>query len=175
MSRHVLCVLLLGLGLAMGQPALALDGSAIELGGGEGTAMARVNARWNWDQLWDVNRDWIATAFWESGVGYWHGGRSGGKNLWEIGLTPVFRLNSTHSNFFWEGAIGVHLLSQDRIDDHRVFGSRFSFGDMVGFGWRLGDQGRYELGYRFQHLSNADTAMPNDGMNFHQIRFGINY
>ncbi len=174
--RLVVLALLLGFGLAGNETAQAVDGSSIEMGGGEETTMARVNARWNWDNLWDMNRDWIATAFWEGGVGYWQGDqRKGGKYIWEVGLTPVFRLNSAHSKFFWEGAIGVHLMSQDRIDNGRLFGSRFSFGDMAGFGWRLEGKGRYELGYRFQHLSNADIAKPNDGMNFHQVRFGINY
>ncbi len=177
MTRRVLGVLLLGLGLTSADPstAAAVDGSAIEVGHGEGTEMARVTVRWNWDRRWDFGRNWLATGFWETGVGFWQGNRDGGRDLWEVGLTPVFRLNSKHSHFFWEAGIGGHLMSQSRMDDRREFGSHFNFGDHVGFGWRLGDHQRYELSYRFQHLSNANTAMPNDTINFHQIRLGFNY
>lgn len=175
MTRRVLGALLMGLGLVMGPAAQAVEGSSLELGNGESTDMARVTARWNWDKHWPVGRNWDLTGFWEIGLGYWQGNDAGGKNVWDLGLTPVFRLDSKHSGFYWEGAIGAHFLSHDRIDNQRVFGSRFSFGDHVGFGWRLGGKGRYELGYRFQHLSNANTAMPNDTINFHQIRLGFNY
>ena len=47
--------------------------------------------------------------------------------------------------------------------------------DHIGFGWTFGDKNRYEIGYRLQHLSNAGLSDPNDGINFHQIRFGYNY
>lgn len=167
---------ILMLSFATLQSAWAVDGFSIELGGGNETAMARANARWNWDRVWDVNRDWIATAFWEAGVGYWRGDRDkGGEDIWEVGITPVLRLNSSLSDFFWEGGIGAHFLSHDRMDDQRIFGGRFNFGSLVGFGWRRGAKGQYEVGYRFQHISNANTAMPNDGINFHQIRFGFSY
>jgi lipid A 3-O-deacylase len=175
MSYRNLCALLVGLGLAFAQTAFAVDGASIESGYGEGTAMARVNLRWNWDKQWAVGQNWAATAFLESGIGNWRGRRPGGKNLWEIGVTPVFRLNSKQSGFFWEAGIGGHLMSQDRMDNTREFGSHFNFGDLIGFGWRLGNTGRYELGYRFEHLSNANTAMPNGTINFQEIRLGYNF
>ena len=171
MPRRICCVLLLGL-LSV-QPAHAVDGIGIELGGGESTAMARMTTRWNWDKTWPVGSNWTASAFWELGLGYWKGNWSGGNSLAELGITPVFRLNANDSPFFWEAGIGAHFMSRDRIDPHRVFGSHFNFGDHLGFGRRLGE--RYELSYRFQHLSNGNTAKPNDAINFHQIRFGFNY
>jgi hypothetical protein len=157
------------------QPARALDGMGIEIGSGEHADMARATLRWNWDKTWPVGENWTASAFWEAGLGNWQGHDSGGLNLTELGITPVFRLNSRHSTFYWEGAIGAHFMSRTRINANRNFGSRFNFGDHVGCGWRFGDQERYELGYRFQHLSNADTAMPNDSINFHQLRLGFNF
>lgn len=176
MSQRALSALLIGIGVALVQPAHALTGSALELGTGDnGTEMARVTLRWNWDKLWRVGQNWNATGFWEVGLGYWNGAGAGARKLWDLGVTPVFRLSPNDSSFYLEGAIGVHFLSETRINDRRAFGSSFSFGDHVGFGRTFGDKNRYDLGYRFQHVSNADLAKPNDGINFHQVRFGISY
>ncbi|MEW5771438.1 MAG: acyloxyacyl hydrolase [Pseudomonadota bacterium] len=175
MSRRGVCVLLLGLGMTGTQAALALDGSALELGHNADATMSRLSVRWNLERLWTLGHDWNVSVFTEAGLGSWQGDGAGAKDLWELGFTPVLRINSTHSGFFWEGGIGVHLMSHNRINDRHVFGSHFNFGDHLGFGWRLGDKERYELGYRFQHLSNANTAMPNDSINFHQLRLGLNY
>lgn len=176
MSQRALSVLLIGLGLAIVQPAQALNGSALELGtGDDSTEMARVTLRWNWDKLWRIGQNWNATGFWEIGLGHWAGDGAGARNLWDFGITPVFRLSPNDSRFYLEGAIGAHFLSETRINDKHRFGVSFNFGDHVGFGWTFGDRNRYDLGYRFQHLSNADLAKPNDGIDFHQIRFGISY
>ena len=176
MFRRAFPVLFLGLGLAICQPANALNGSSIELGtGDDSTNMGRVTLRWNWDKKWTLGQSWNATGFWEAGLGYWDGHGTGARSLWDIGATPVFRLGPNGSSFYLEGAIGAHLLSENRINGKRAFGTSFNFGDHIGFGWAFGDKDHYELGYRLQHLSNASIAHPNDGINFHQIRFGINY
>ncbi len=176
MPQRAFSILLLGFGLVTGQPAGAVSGSSIELGSGDdSTRMARVALRWNWDKQWKISQNWNATGFWEAGLGHWKGDEAGARNLWDIGFTPVFRLSRNGGTFFLEGAIGGHLLSKTRINNRRGFGASFNFGDYLGFGRMLGDKNRYELGYRFQHISNADIAQPNDGINFHQIRFGFNY
>ena len=41
--------------------------------------------------------------------------------------------------------------------------------------WVLVNAAKYDLGYRFQHLSNADIKKPNDGINFNQIRFSYHF
>ena len=163
------------MGLSLAPWAWGVEGFGIELGHGEGTDMGRLSARWALIPDREFRRNWTLGTFWESGIGYWQGNRSGGTKLWEIGLTPVFRLNSRESNFFWEGGIGVHFLSQSHIDGGREFGSHFSFAEHLGFGWHLSSTSPYEILYRFQHLSNANTAMPNDSINFHQVQFGFNY
>jgi hypothetical protein len=163
-------------GLAAISPSLAMSGASIEIGrGDDSTTMARISARWDWENHWSINQNWITSGFWEASLGRLNADGTGSNNLWDIGLTPVFRLRSGVSTFYLEGAIGAHFLSKIRINNRRSLGSSFNFGDHVGFGWNFGDKDRYELGYRFQHLSNADLAAPNDGINFHQIRLGYNY
>ena len=61
------------------------------------------------------------------------------------------------------------------IEQIKGLGGKFRFGDLIGFGGLLGAKDRFEVGYGFQHLSNAGISDPNDGINFHQIRLGYNY
>lgn len=81
----------------------------------------------------------------------------------------------TKANSGWrpyaEGAIGVHFISDTHVNAGRDMGSAFQFGDHLGVGLMFGNKGQFDLGYRFQHLSNADIKSPNDGTNFQQIRF----
>ena len=70
-----------------------------------------------------------------------------------------------------EAAIGLHLIEPVRMDDTRAFTTAFQFGDHVGFGARFGERGQYDLGVRFQHLSNGGLKEPNNGINFAQVRF----
>ena len=162
--------------LAAAPAAQASTGTSIELGvGDDGARMARITARWDWNKYWSVSDNWIASGFWEASLGRWSSDGAGSAELWDLGFTPVFRLRSGVSRFYFEGGIGGHFLSKTRINNGRALGSSFQFGDHVGFGWNFGDKDHYELGYRFQHLSNADLADPNDGINFHQIRLGYNY
>ena len=51
-----------------------------------------------------------------------------------------------------------------------IFGSSFQFGDHIGGGIRFGDKGQYDVGYKYQHLSNAGIKQPNQGINYHILR-----
>ncbi|OYY95599.1 MAG: hypothetical protein B7Y41_03625 [Hydrogenophilales bacterium 28-61-23] len=164
------------LGLAAAPAAHAISGASIELGHGvASTDVARIGARWDWNKYWNVNAQWNASGFWEASLGYLKSNGVGQQNNVDVGLTPVFRLRSGISRFYVEGGIGAHLLSHDRLNAHRELGGNLLFGDLLGFGWNIGNKDRYELGYRFLHYSNANFAEPNDGINLHLIRLGYNY
>jgi lipid A 3-O-deacylase len=159
--------------LAMAGPrAMAVDGVALEAGGGDGTDMARIAVQWDWNKRWFQGADWHLGGYWDLGIGYWR--RDGlpgeNENIWEIGFTPVFRIQrNSLTGPYAEAAIGAHLLSRTQIGDKRL-STKFQFGDHLGFGYRFGVKGAWDLGYRFQHLSNASIKSPNDGINFHQVR-----
>ncbi|MDX8379802.1 MAG: acyloxyacyl hydrolase [Gallionella sp.] len=158
----------------------AVDGVSIELGKGDQADTARIGAIWNWDKKWFIQGDWHVSGFWEGAVGTWHGRSAVGKNqnVVDLGFTPVFRLEQTHpSNFapYLEGAVGFHLISPAFIYANRRFGSAFQFGDHVGFGLRFGGHQQYDLGYRYQHLSNGGIKKPNQGINLNQIHFIYHY
>jgi opacity protein-like surface antigen len=70
---------------------------------------------------------------------------------------------------YLEAGIGAHLISSTALGNKR-FGTAFQFGDHLGFGYRFGARGAADIGYRYQHLSNADIKVPNNGIDFHQVR-----
>lgn len=160
--------------------ASAVDGVSVEYGNGDATDMARIGAVWNWDKQWFTDGDWLVTGFWEASLGRWNGHSAAGNNqtITDLGITPVFRFqqkNRSGLSPYAEAAIGFHLISPTFINADRKFSTAFQFGDHVGFGVSFGDRQQFDLGYRFQHLSNGSIKEPNQGINFNQIRFGYQF
>ena len=171
--------LLLGILLFSGS-ASAVDGMSVEFGNGDATDMARVGAFWNWDKQWFAEGDWLVTGFWEASFGTWRGHSAAGNNqtVKDVGITPVFRLQQKNPGGFApyaEAAIGFHLITPTFINADRKFSTAFQFGDHVGFGMRFGERQQFDLGYRFQHLSNGSIKKPNQGINFNQVRFAYSF
>ena len=172
MKKYIVLLLIAGLGLT--SSGRAANGIAVEAGHGNATDMGQIGLIRQWDSQWFTDGNWYLTGYWEASVGRWNSDSAGGKAVWDIGLTPVFRLQTKANSGvrpYLEGAIGAHLISHTHVDAGRDMGSAFQFGDHLGAGLIFGDQGRFDLGYRYQHLSNADLKSPNDGINFQQIRF----
>ncbi len=154
----------------------AIDGVSVEQGNGDYTDTTRVGLVWNWDRQWFTEGDWLVTGFWEAAIGRWQGRSSAGNNqtITDVGLTPVLRFQQKNPSAFApyiEGAVGFHLISPTFIYANRHFGSAFQFGDHVGFGVRFGEHQQFDLGYRYQHLSNGSIKQPNQGINLNQIHF----
>lgn len=171
--KNVLSALCL---LVLSNPLWAVDGFSLEAGNGDYTDTVRAGALWKFDQSWFNDGDWHVTGFWEANIGQWKGRSSVGSNqtVTDIGLTPVFRLEQKNPSSFapyLEGGIGAHFISPTFIYANRKFGSSFQFGDHVGFGMRFGDKKQFDVGYRFQHLSNGGLKAPNQGININQLHF----
>ena len=154
-------------------PAWALDGVAFEIGGGEGVDRVRAAVQWDWNRQWLRVSDWHLGGYWDLSIGQWHKGDvAPGQNddITDIGLTPVFRVQpNTLTGPYFEAGIGFHLLSRTSIGDKQL-STKFQFGDHLGLGYRFGAKGAFDVGYRFQHHSNAGIKRPNPGINFHQVR-----
>lgn len=161
----------------MSAPSYAVDGVSVEVGGGDGADLGRIGVQWDWKARWLQGRNWHVGGYWDLGLGYWHGSAPPGLNedLVEAGLTPVLRLQRNElSGPYLEGGIGFHLLSRTSLGEKR-FSTAFQFGNHIGAGYRFGSKRAYDLGYRFQHLSNAGIKRPNRGINFHQIRLQYHF
>lgn len=135
--------------------------------------------RWNVGPKWATTGDWTLSSYVELSVAYWDGeaGRTGEDDLVDFGLTPVVRYQRDPNQRFApyaELGLGAHVHTEDGIGD-KNFDIPFSFGSHIGVGARFGNGGRYELGYRFQHLSNAGLGDDNPGINFHTIHLGMHF
>jgi hypothetical protein len=154
-------------------PAFAIDGFAVEYGRGEGVDRGVLSLQWDWGRQLYRGSDWNLGGYWDLSLAQWHNGSvAPGQNedITDVGFTPVFRVqpNSLVGPYF-EAGIGVHLFSHASIGDKRL-ATPFQFGDHLGFGYRFGAKSAFDLGYRFQHHSNAGIKHPNPGINFHQVR-----
>lgn len=150
----------------------AIDGLAIVAGEGRNSDMLRVGAQWQWSKRWFQGQHAHLGGFWDVGAAQWRRDESPGQrdSLTELGLTPVFRLQANDlQGPYLEGGIGVHLLSETRLGGKR-YSTAFQFGEHFGFGYRFGARGAFDLGYRYQHISNGDIKTPNSGADFHQVR-----
>lgn len=167
--------------MAFLQNCWAVDHRYLVLGDGrQSVKLLGVAAAWDWEKKWLQQGDWHLTGSWEVASAYWDGrqGSSGNAKLYELAMTPVLRLQKTqpiNAVFpYVDAGIGLHLLSQTKISDKRL-STALQFGDHVGLGARFGTKQRFDLGYRFQHISNLTIKRPNNGMNFHIIRFGVRF
>jgi lipid A 3-O-deacylase len=150
----------LALAAATSAPAAVIDGFAVEAArSDEGVNRAGVAVTKEWGApLLRISSDWHLGGFWEASLTQWHDGdaRAGqNDNITNLGFTPVFRLQSnSRVGPYLEAAVGLHLLSRSQIGDKRM-STLFQFGDHIGFGYRFGAKSAFDLGYRFQHHSNA--------------------
>ncbi len=71
-------------------------------------------------------------------------------------------------------AIGVSptVLSKSEFDDAEL-GGKFHFTSHLGVFFQLGQ--RWDLGYRFQHMSNASIKSTNPGLNMHMFQLGYRF
>lgn len=138
--------------------------------GDDDTQLYRVGVARDWNRAWHTDGDWQLTGYWLAEIGYWNSDKDNRQNdnLWEVGLTPVLRLAPKASGGmrpYLEAGLGGHVLSDTRIGD-RNLATAWQFGSHLGAGL---DCGPLQIGYRFQHLSNASIKEPNDGIDFHVL------
>jgi lipid A 3-O-deacylase len=135
--------------------------------------------------VWDPGLTWWEiggfhfTLVGEAHAAYWdiRESQASHPNIWEFGVTPVFRFVKSSGWFrpFVEAGVGVRLLSHVRETETRTLSSSFQFADMIGVGAQMGEHQQYQAGFRFQHLSNAGIEHPNPGIDFSEIYVQYNF
>ncbi|MSR14611.1 MAG: acyloxyacyl hydrolase [Gammaproteobacteria bacterium] len=163
-------------------PAYPIDKIGFEYGKSAGDAEIDrygATATIDWSAHWLQSGSWYLGGYWEAGVNFWDSnpGRTGNDSLVDVYMMPVLRWQrDPASGFapFLELGTGPHGHTESEIED-KDFDIGFSFGSHVGGGVRLGESGRYEFLYRFQHLSNAGIGEKNPGINFHLFEFGYRF
>lgn len=165
-------------GLVASAPAMAINGYFVDAGGNEDLQSVGLGMIRQWTAQWFTEGSWHLTGYWEGTLDYVHSSDSGGNSLADLGVSPVFRFRPNASGGaqpYWDFGIGLHLVSRVHLDDHHNLGTNLQFGPLVGFGFTFGDKSEFDLGYRFQHISNADLSPHNDGFDVHLIRLTYLY
>ena len=160
--------------LLFGLPAAhALDGVSAEFGYSDDVRLWRAGLQWKWERRWWRGGAWELGGYWDLSLGGW---RNGSDTVYDLGLTPVFRLEGTApGSAYVEAAIGAHFISDLRIDENKAFSTSFQFGDHIGVGLRFGPRERYDMSLRLQHLSNGGIRKPNPGIDFLQLRLQYHF
>lgn len=134
--------------------------------------------------VWDPHLTWWEVGGWHFGlvaeghVAYWHSPDADvHPNIVEVGASPILRFEKSSGAIrpYVEASVGVRLITHPRIASDYTMSTGFQFADMIGVGAKFGARQQYQLGYRFQHLSNASIKRPNPGINFQQIYLQYNF
>lgn len=141
----------------------------------------RVGAMWNWDRTWLNDGNWHVSGFWDVSIAQWRGQKPNDNNqtVTDIGIMPVFRYSPKDqagiTPYLEAGVLGIHLISPTYLYSGRRFSTAFQFGHILGFGMHVGARGQFEIGFRYQHISNADIKLPNNGMDFDILRVAYRF
>lgn len=87
-------------------------------------------------------------------------------------LSPTIALGIVHDRISLNGGVGGALLSERRFEKID-FGGNFQF--RLHAGADVNFTRRISAGYRFQHMSNANTFETNPGLNLHMIEFAYRF
>ncbi|MFZ5484806.1 MAG: acyloxyacyl hydrolase [Pseudomonadota bacterium] len=175
--KHTVLSLCLAGALTSGH-AVALDGYTVEIGGNDNVQSVRVGMIRQWDRQWLSEGRWHLTGYWEAQMGLLDSDRPAGRSVAHLGFAPVLRLRPNAlggTQPYWDIAVALNLLSRTRLDDKHDFHGALQFAPLVGVGVTFGEKSQYDLGYRFQRISNEGFSDGDTGLNLHQVRLTYLY
>jgi hypothetical protein len=118
---------------------------------------------WNLPWGWDLGKEWHLQSRLDLSVG-WLGDSSQSATVGTLGPTLVL------GRAWWpvslEGGVSPTLLSSYKFES-KSLGTDVQFTSHVGLNWDFA--AHWRLGYRFQHMSNADLSRDNPGLNMHLL------
>jgi lipid A 3-O-deacylase len=153
----------------------AVAGISVVAGRGDsGVQSWQLGVQWN--RVDKPGETWSFSRFYEAVAGTWHARDEGVRvrSLQEAGAFGIFRLERDGHGAsvipYVQYGLGFRLLSHAGISN-RGMAVAFQFDNQIGAGVRFGPNGRYDVGYRLRHISNAGIKEPNAGINFHEVQF----
>jgi hypothetical protein len=131
------------------------------------------------DALWPLGGVWhrghgVFSDYGQVDVSHMHSSRTGSlpDSMNEVGVSAILRWRpDSRWHGFWiytEVGLGLHLLSHVSLGAS-MLSTRYQFGPLIGIGLARHRHRGLEIGTRLQHLSNANTRLPNDGLNFIEL------
>ena len=169
--------------LVVAQTAFAddklVDSVSVDVATGSKVQMVRFSAAKDWDVKWFQSNGTNLSGYWEASTGIWRENAYMNqpgveRKLWDIGFTPVFRFqNDNKKGIYYEGGIGVHMLSKLYNNDDNRLSTHFQFGDHIGAGYVFDN--KWEVAARLQHFSNGGYKKPNSGVNFFELKAAYHF
>ncbi|NIO42804.1 MAG: hypothetical protein GTO41_23225, partial [Burkholderiales bacterium] len=83
---------------AMAAPARGVDGVSISVGSDASSKVSvdpyRIGVQWSWNKRWLDSGNWYVGGYWDLLAGFWDNTSAdrASSAIWELGLTPVFRI-----------------------------------------------------------------------------------
>ena len=151
------------------------DGWVVQGGvGKDGAALVGAGVIWDWD-FERMRRKAELTAHTEVLVNQWRYDAVGGghDSLTQLVVLPTLRINFSQGRSPWyvELGIGASWFSRGYVTPDKQFSTRWNFYDVLGLGYKFGEQNMHEIGLRYVHVSNAGIRKPNPGEDFLQLRY----
>jgi hypothetical protein len=126
-----------------------------------------VFANWNLPWGWNLGKEWHLQSQLDLSAGW----LTDGNDNAAIGtLGPALLLSRARLPVSLAGGVSPTVISWYDFQS-RDFGSYIQFTTYLGLNWDFAEH--WQLGYRFQHMSNADLALHNRGLNMHM--FALSY
>lgn len=177
-ARRLVCAALGFLALGLAESALAVDTVFASLGGDRNIVVygGGVGLGPWWSMPIETDR-LLSLSGIASVMGWDNRYKPINKSLVAFGVYPVLRFDAGQMAGivpFLEAAIGFNVLTHTRIEERRL-STAFQFGEFVGVGFAFGDKRQFDIGARYQHISNADIKRPNDGLTYGSIVFQYHF
>jgi hypothetical protein len=175
MLRSAAVVILFG-----GASCANADQYGVQIAGGFGDhGVDKIDLGFAWDpglKWWDFG-GWHMTLIGEAHAAYWFTSGEMHNTVWEFGVTPILRYIKDSGAFrpYIEAGAGLRGLTHPTVNSTYSLSSAFQFTEVVGVGVQFGGHQQYQIGYRFQHISNADIKRPNPGIDFNQVYVQYNF
>ena len=112
---------------------------------------------------------WRSETTWELSGGYHRTLHGRGPNEYDLAATLVVAGSRAGSPWYLEAGTGPALFTSATVYGKPI-GGRLHMGTLFGIGYRLGQDGRTQIGYRYHHFSNAGVRRPNPGLNAGGLR-----
>ena len=127
---------------------------------------AEAFANWNLPWGWDLGKEWHLQSQLDLSGG-WLTDRKDDAAIGTLG--PGLILSRARLLVSLDGGVSPTVLSHYDFES-RDFGTYIQFTTHVGLNWDFA--AHWRVGYRFEHMSNADLASPNRGLNMHMLVLG---
>jgi hypothetical protein len=123
-------------------------------------------ANWNLPWCWGLGHEWHLRSRLEL-TGGWMGGRGDNAGFGTLG--PGFVLGRGEFPLVIEAGVSPTLIGREQFG-HTDFGTIFQFTTHVGLTWHA--TSRLDVGWRFEHMSNANIGPSNPGVNLYCFSVG---